>query len=157
MRPIKFRAKATHNNKWYYGGYYEHIQRQVCPLGDSLKDEDIRPLIITSGFADWNMEKSLQVVDVIKETVGQCTGLKDKNNIEIYEGDIIDIHQTVNGYHLFYITMDTVRGIIPKYYGTDREYEYSISELLDIGIDVDEKDIEVVGNIHDNNFRRNNK
>ncbi len=75
-------------------------------------------------------------------------GLVDKNGKEIYEGDIIDIHQTVNGQNLFIITIQDLK-VMPTYLNGDA-YEYNVLELLDCYQHFDDIEIEVVGNIHEN-------
>ena len=97
--------------------------------------------------------------DVVPITIGQYTGLKDKNGKEIYEGDIVDWLFFYNGFgrNGGVIECDTiVRGIIKWQQGgfilevIENDFEdtgfYSISALY---TDT-EADVEVVGNIHDN-------
>lgn len=53
----------------------------------------------------------------------------DKNGIEVKDGDVIDLHQTVNGSGQFVIK--TVNPLDIRYsYDTDRFYEYDQEELL---------------------------
>lgn len=70
-REIKFRALRTDGKGWVYGCY-----RFVNVI------EGKKHLI-----SDWFGNE----IEVIPETVGQFTGLKDRNGKEIYEGDVISI------------------------------------------------------------------
>jgi hypothetical protein len=72
----------------------------------------------------------------------------DINGKEIYDGDIIDIHQTVNGQSLFLI-LRTDPLDIRYLHELTREYEYDKEGLLEPCRFSGETSFEVIENIHD--------
>ena len=125
MREILFRGKRTKDNEWVEGDLLN---------GGIDFDTAIRVYDAIGGGS--------QVFAVDPDTVGQYTGLKDKNGKRIFEGDELSWHNgsgAVNfGGGCFCVRL---HGEI-EYYGRNNPAIDVIFNLY--------PELEVIGNIHDN-------
>lgn len=115
MREILFRGKKTISGEWVEGGYYEN---------------DTGKYVITPAFV-------AHLVD--PETVGQYTGLTDKNGVRIFEGDIVK----VKSWHVV-VFEDGAFGL--KAYNKIKP----VSLMGHANKEAILREIEVIGNIYDN-------
>lgn len=138
MREIKFRGKRVDNREWVYGGISININ--IVYIIEKIFIHDV----ITA--------------EVIPETVGQFTGLFDKNGKEIYEGDILRLppkdeyeKHTYNSFQVFYHDNDctlTDCGLVIgrlKPHGNSAG-GYSGYKLIPKHTSI----LEIIGNIHEN-------
>ena len=117
MRDIMFRGKRVDNGEWVYG--YLCSARTICTISPMGNVDEY-------------------VVD--PNTIGQYTGLQDKNGNKIFEGDIV-LKRTYNGKKPFPVTFDS--GMFHCGYGGG-------SSTATHGYTLDDRQIEVIGNIFDN-------
>ena len=128
MREIFFRGKRTDNGEWVEGYYYK---AKYCRTDDELCD-----YITVPHPKEYNEPSSHYIVN--PETVGQYTGLKDKNGTKIFEGDIVKSF------------------LFGKMCIYQIDYENGLASFIGregmkfTTFDYDSEEFEVIGNIYDN-------
>lgn len=120
MREILFRGKRKDNGEWVYGSSVLFFKETTKIYGELVQWREI---------------------EVIPETVGQFTGLTDKNGKKIFEGDIVNVTTGIKGYKTTYhIVTQKVR------YTAD---DSGIAVFLPFD-NSDMIEAEIIGNIFDN-------
>ncbi|HAC1029148.1 TPA_asm: hypothetical protein GY053_07005 [Listeria monocytogenes] len=129
MREIEFRGKAIHPNSleqivgsWAYGGIFEN---KIIT----------RNLDMNSHYHGFISE-----IEIDLKTIGQYTGLKDKNGKKIFEGDIVNCK-------FFDRMVGDIAGVINFIDCVWSVSDFKNKRLYQL-IDVD--NIEIIGNIHEN-------
>ena len=146
MREIKFRAKTSSeingfNHKkdgiWVYGFYRDKLGLPIISEFDTSVGD----------YIDYEIDRS---------TLGQYTGLKDKNGKEIYEGDIIKMHYFFDNYDLIIIGAFEDEANLIGIVKCELLDGFYVKDIDDNGrsylqwVQETTEELEVIGNIYDN-------
>ena len=135
MREILFRGKNTDNGKWEYGSLL------------SPDEFNENPHIVYIDYLNEYGEIGEISAPVIPETIGQYTGLTDKNGVRIFEGDICRFKR-FNDIHVGEIVFNvTTASFVMRYQSIVGAYGEKATQKMLLSVC---DDIEVIGNIHDN-------
>ena len=136
-REIKFRGRS-YDGIWMFGYLMPVPRPQIHP--------SCKHIISAVPHTIKTVDRGLYEVD--EDTVGQYTGLKDKNGVEIYEGDIIMSKDSVGDAIYHEVFYEEKEGRFMGALNFNKKPSFGVSGLSQGWIDSFEKVI--VGNIYDN-------
>ena len=127
MREILFRGKRTDNGEWVTGTPFIYADR--CKM--------IQAVAVHPDFVDEGNVYYSEGFPVDTKTVGQFTGLTDKNGKKIFEGDVVEVNH------------DAYPGVRGKVFFKNGSFMLkNVSDVLTLYGFLPW--CEVTGNIHDN-------
>jgi uncharacterized phage protein (TIGR01671 family) len=140
-REILFRGKRKDNGEWICGDLLQDVESGICAIVSYVNlGGNIHDLSESCIFA------------VIPETVGQYTGLTDKNGVKIFEGDIVKGTAYSATRIGVIVWIDEISSFGVRHVNAPNPTAWENSSILrcvSLG-KTDEFAAEVIGNIHDN-------
>lgn len=128
-REILFRGKRVDNGEWAYG-YYCPKPYSCFPCEDSI-------------FPIEKINKCWESVRTIPLTLGQFTGLTDKNGVRIFEGDIIR-YENPEGTETYFVAWDNESGRFGL-----AAYWFGETKILGDFVFFNKNKCTIIGNVHD--------
>lgn len=146
-REIKFRGKMIPENEWIFGTILRIPAPPVC-FGKSETDKYYIQFPDPRYMPDWNMPYKMVQGEVNPDTIGQYTGLHDKNGKEIYEEDVVKITNKNS-------KVIPIKPLIAQIVWSEEYLAYilittSVKDAFENLGDYIDYDIEVIGNVFEN-------